>query len=89
MASVSRLIDAVVAALHEDPISGVTVKAFDHESASTIEDSAFPVKDTLSPNLTFSPYVGYFSRKTLATMNKMVQIRIKNFVAGSYDDFRV
>ncbi|KAI0112399.1 D-isomer specific 2-hydroxyacid dehydrogenase [Nemania sp. FL0031] len=79
--------DAAVKALRKDLISGVTVDMFDHEPASTAEDSAFFAEDSKDLNLTFSPRVGYLSTQAVVTMKMMVRTCIKSFVAGNFDDF--
>ncbi|KAK5632136.1 hypothetical protein RRF57_007851 [Xylaria bambusicola] len=79
----------VVKALRERRISGVAADVFDQEPASTEEDSAFLAEDTKDLNLTFSPHVGYFSTKTMATMKDMVRERIKWFINGDFSKFEV
>ncbi|RWA08406.1 hypothetical protein EKO27_g6689 [Xylaria grammica] len=81
--------DAVIEALRKALISGVAVDVFDHEPASTTKDSAFLAEDTKHLNLTFSPHVGYFSTKTVVTMEMMVKNHIKSFVAGNFNNFIV
>ncbi|GAW15113.1 hypothetical protein ANO14919_045220 [Xylariales sp. No.14919] len=79
----------VVKALRERRISGAAADVFDREPASTQQDSAFLAENTRDLNLTFSPHVGYFSTKTMHTMDAMVRERIRNFVDGDLSKFEV
>jgi glycerate dehydrogenase len=80
-------IDAVIKALSEQRISGAAVDVFEHEPASTEEDSGFLAESTKDLNLTLSPHVGYFSTKTMLTMKEMVRKHIKNFATGNFSNF--
>ncbi|OTB12492.1 hypothetical protein K445DRAFT_369360 [Daldinia sp. EC12] len=80
---------AVIHALRQKQISGVAVDVFEKEPACTEEDSAFLAANTAGLNLTLSPHVGYYSTKTVLTMEAMVKEHIKNFVSGNYINFVV
>ncbi|KAK9413613.1 putative D-isomer specific 2-hydroxyacid dehydrogenase NAD-binding domain-containing protein [Seiridium unicorne] len=80
---------AVIQAMREKRISGASIDVFDHEPASTADDSPFLAEDTKDLNLTFSPHAGYFSTKTVLTMKSMVKEHIQNFISGDYANFDV
>ncbi|KAI0141244.1 D-isomer specific 2-hydroxyacid dehydrogenase [Xylariaceae sp. FL1272] len=80
---------ATIEALRSHRISGAAVDVFDSEPASTVRDSAFLNPDTRDLNLTFSPHVGYFSTKTIATVKTMVKTHIKDYASGDFGAFVV